>query len=298
MIIGLDGDISLYSLGIRYQDFGSHAFAFLWDGAYVHNIVDGQDVGQIGSIGENDGRYLLRAGDITGGGFEFGYVRSLGNMDVNGVFDAVGEISTQGFVYAVGDLETQSRVVASGGQVILTQYGIQFGDWGANIFSMRWDGSTVWFGIDNAVWLPLIQPSSGSGFVHSSTINSFEFSAINGPSGYTDYMQMNALDGTLWLFEGTPWSDESLKSNVAPAPPFDSLAAIRQIEFYEFDWEDGRGHVPSGLMYENVNAHLPDATGTAVREADGPEVGFIVNQALIRHLIRAVQQLDERTLPT
>ena len=63
----------------------------------------------------------------------------------------------------------------------------------------------------------------------------------------------------------TETSDARLKTNVAPAS--DAGALVDAIKVVSYDWADGTGHVPFGLVAQDLAAVLPQA----VRPGDGAE---------------------------
>ena len=95
-------------------------------------------------------------------------------------------------------------------------------------------------------------------------------------------------DGTLSALHINAPSDDSIKHNIQPVEPFDSLAALRAIENVQFDWDLDEKHTPFGVLAEQVKQHLPDVV-SRVREIDGINL-----LAMLVHTIRAIQQLADK----
>lgn len=271
--IQLDGSIDQWGIGTRYVSYSGHTFAFLWDGSFTQIVVDGGSQGQYAPIGFNDGRYIHRGGDSDGGAYTFGYVGSTGNMVALGSIEA-------GYLLSTGN------VTASNGAVSLTQYGIQFADFGGNIFSMRWDGSHCWIGIDdNWSW------AEGTGAMLVTTADG----RFNRPGFYGgNAIAFGDSDNSTWYLN-TYRSDARVKENVRSADPnFDSLAAIVAIPTFAYDRTDVPKHVPFGWMGGDIQSRLPD--GVEMRPIwEGEPDGYHLDiQALLCHAYRAIRQLNAR----
>jgi hypothetical protein len=118
-------------------------------------------------------------------------------------------------------------------------------------------------------------------------------------SGVT--MEWTDTDGSGW-FANTYRSDPSKKKNIARAGDFDSLAALRALPIWEFDWKaDDAPHVPHGLLSTDIRAvGLLDCVMVAPDRDEHmnivPDRGtdHVDPQALMTHMIRAIQQLAAR----
>jgi hypothetical protein len=265
--INLDGSVDLWGPGIRYEFYGGHTFAFLWDGSFAQILVDGGSQGQYAPIGFNDGRYLFRGGDTTAGGFSFGYVTSTGDVHANNDLLANSNVIAQG------------GVAATNGAVWLTQYGIQFGDFGPHLFSMNWDGRLVNIIVDDSAIIP-VMTGSGDFSVHDLTM-------VNGFLGWLD------AGGTFW-FVGPADSDPRRKTNAKPAMRFDSLAAIAAIPTHSYDRTDFTKHVEFGFMANEVAEHLPDAVDMLPIWKDEPEGPHLNTAAMMCHAYRALGEVYRR----
>jgi hypothetical protein len=98
-------------------------------------------------------------------------------------------------------------------------------------------------------------------------------------------------DGWFFVYGGigSP-SDAKLKTAIRPAAQFDSLGALAALDTVQFDWKHSKRHQPFGLLAEMVKKRLPDVIEPGIDGLD-----YLDHTALLVHLVRAVQQLEQRS---
>lgn len=279
MIFGLGGNINVYGPGLVYGWYSAHSFAFLWDGSYVQIVVDGGSQGQYAPIGFNDGRYLYRAGDSTGGGFTFGYVGCTGSTITDGDGNYGGSVGIGGNLYTNGIADIGSTLNVSG--YIYSNQQI----W-------AYDRMVIGSGYPAYVMWNTAEGVAGCTFSESGGIHWAQTDGDGNGANVLSSMEWNG-----WFYVsggiGTP-SDEHLKENIRDSDPFNSLAAIRNLRFRQFNWKSDGHHQPHGLIASEVRPHLSDVIRTSKAAGDLPELDHLDLTSLLVHTLRAVQQLADR----
>lgn len=109
-------------------------------------------------------------------------------------------------------------------------------------------------------------------------------------SGSPNYIQTTTNSSAYGI---TVWtSDRSLKCNITDSDT-DALADMRDIRCRSFDWKDGSGHVPLGVVSQELLEINPDFA-FGVGQDDGTTLYQPNESTLIPYMIRSVQQLADR----